>query len=104
MRGDGQIHNDGCVTHNANGMGFVCNGEAELSGFNRLDITLDFKFGGSLQDEEDFVAQVVAVSGVEALARFNFQESGPHFRCDKQIPDVIGVSIVVNSERHWRTP
>ena len=100
MWGDGQIHNYWCIADHTHRMCFVRDCETKLTGLNGPDITLDLKLGGPLEDQEDFVAQVVAVSGIESLPRFHLQDARAHLWRDEEVLYVFRVSVVVNGERH----
>ena len=81
-------------------MGLVYQGDAELAGTEFGLFSGDLEDGPSLEDQEDFVSQVVAVA-VGHLARLQAHEAGADLRRDEQIANIL--AEIENSKGHGVT-
>ena len=70
--------------------GFVGQGEAGLPGPEVGHLSRDLEPGPPLQDEEDLVAEVVAVQ-VRLLSRLHAQKPRAHLRGDEDVAHVAAV-------------
>ena len=96
--GDGQEHDGAAVGEQvAHLVDFVGECDAQLAGFEHFGVAGDHEFGLAFEDEEDFVAEVVAVESVD-LARFHVIEAGADLRGCEYV--LVDFAEIIDFEGH----